>query len=126
MVLPFVILSYGDFNLHKKIFSCEIDGVHAIPIFTNIPYANLFMKEMNSHLKLLGDNRILCANVCDDNRYAYDIFVTLAALSDLKLVSIDPIPPGLNEDSITLKLLKRMKRDIPIDEFIEDIQSTLS
>lgn len=126
MKLPFIILSYGDFEENKKLFSYENEGVHILPIFSSPDIAQIFIRGMTRTLKELGDNRVLVPQVCSELRYAHSMLVTIATIaSDLTTIIFDPAPPG----SIDIHLsggnkLIQMKRGI--DEIIEEIQDELS
>lgn len=122
MKLPFIILSYGDFNTNKKIFSYEVKGVHSLPIFSDGAVAQLFVRKMNVELENFGDKRFLTINVCGDRNHAYNMFVTIASLSDVVSVIIDPVPPGVLDLNLNDSLLETVQKIVPIDEIIESLQ----
>lgn len=91
MKLPLIILSYGNFEDYKKLFSYEEDGVHILPLFTNADSAQKFIIRMTKTLRDFGDNRTLVPQLCSHAQHAYSMLVTISALMpDLTTVTFDP------------------------------------
>ncbi len=101
MHLPFVILSYGNWDAkNKKIFSYEHAGIHTLPIFTDIQAATQFATIMMTILRTnFADQRDLCPSVCSEPIAALHLFEALTAYCpDLMQITINPQPP-LNDNT---------------------------
>lgn len=83
-----MLISYGDFNKTKKLFSYDRFGVHTIPLFKDPEIANIFLEELS---KVCGskDKFKLCA--CNTKQQIKDTLdlITMVA-HDLEQIIIDP------------------------------------
>lgn len=117
MKIPFIVLSYGEFSKSHKIFSCETEGIHTLPIFFSPETASKFVPKMNAVLKEMGDDRELRTQVCNDLDQAIKMFETLSVhITDLKQVIIDPSPP--NSETSDIKLIDDIKT---MEEVLEEL-----
>lgn len=121
MKVPFIILSYGNFNTNRKIFSCEMSGVHSLPIFSDAAIAQLFVQKMNDDLRELGCKDMLVVNICDNKQYAYDMLVTISSFSDVTAIVVNPMPPNV----INISTEEIETQTIQIDEAISKLHSEL-
>lgn len=124
MLTPFIVLSYGNFNQSKKLFSIEMGGIHTLPIFTNPDIARKYVDRMTTVLKNFQDNRQLETQLCNDPKSAHAMLETIVTYySDLHQVIIDPSPPLDNEsyDASEIKIIENIK---DIHDVIEELQST--
>lgn len=106
-----IILSYGDYKTNKKIFSYEYNGAHLIPIFDDAKIADSFMQSIN--IAYTQSENKLIANICENPQHAYDMFVAISILSDVRYVINNPIIPD------------NLDNKIPIEEFIENLKLSI-
>lgn len=128
MKLPFIALSYGDFNENKKLFSYENEGVHTLPIFSDPSVAEMFIRGMSRALESVGDTRALVPQVCSDPKHAHSMFVTICTIApDMNTVAIDPAPPGALDINLAGagEGAVLIQQKVPIEEIIEDLQVEL-
>jgi len=130
MRIPIILLSYGDFQTSKKLFSYERHGVHSLPIFTDAGPAAHFASEMTKLLHKAGDGRQLQLQICAEPKKALGMFESIAAFCpDLLRVVIDPKPPTRQEDDNGITDLDSLQwvEDVrDIDDVIEQIQDWVS
>lgn len=84
-----ILISYGDFNTTKKIFSYDRYGIHTLPIFEDPAAAKDFLDILHANYDK-NTKFQLCH--CNDKQHLKDIIdlITIAA-ADLQQVIIDPI-----------------------------------
>ena len=129
MQIPFFMLSYDEFNKSKKLFSYERDGIHTMPVFTDISRAMQFAESMTQILQQqFKDKRALKIQSCDNPKRALDMFETIAVYCpDLMRVIIDSYPPVRNSDGLTdLKHLRWIEDFQDIDDVIQQLQDWVS
>lgn len=115
MKLPFMVLSYGNFEDHHKLLSCDFRGDHCLPVFTNPEFVKEYSDGMHQIMMESGDFRKLVPQVCEDSDSAYNLLLTVSTTSDdLAYVLIDPPSP-------IDKLGLAVKKDIDevIHEFLD-------
>ncbi len=130
MNIPFIILSYSDFNKHKKLFSYELNGINTLPIFTNLHRASVFATTMSDVLAAeFCDDRLLEPQICSDPIHALHMFETIVIYhNDLMRIIIDPHSPirddtKCDNDSTTLVWVEHFE---DIDDVVEQLQSIVS
>lgn len=129
MQIPFIVLSYGVFQKSKKLFSYERDGIHVLPVFTDMARATKFAQEMSQILRYhFRDKRNLQTQICGDPKMALQMFETITAYCpDLMQVIIDPRPPVRdNEEQIDIKNLSLIEHLQDIDDVLEQLQDWAS
>lgn len=115
MQLPFMMLSYGDFSITKKLFWYETDETHLLPLFTDSEAAAKFVDGMQK-VPMKNNNKLeLRVQVCDNIKSAIAIFTTIITiLPSLQTIIVNPV---LGEESGDIK---------NIGEVIYSFQTALS
>jgi hypothetical protein len=110
-----MLISYGDFNITKKLFSYDRFGSHTLPIFTDAVAANEFMQHIIDLYKTKKDIRL---NYCAEKKHLINtIELIIIAARDLKQVIIDPkFLEGNTPD--TVRIGEQVK---DILEFLEEL-----
>lgn len=84
-----ILISYGDFNKTKKLFSYDRFGLHTLPLFKDAIAANEFLTNVLNLYKSKKDFRL---NYCENTKQMITILnlITMAT-HDLNQVIIDPV-----------------------------------
>lgn len=84
-----ILISYGDFNKTKKLFSYDRFGLHTLPLFKDAIAANEFLTNILNLYKSKKDFRL---NYCENTKQMITILnlITMAT-HDLNQVIIDPV-----------------------------------
>ena len=112
-----ILISYGDFNKTKKLFSYDRFGLHTLPLFKDAIVANEFLTNVLSLYKTKKDFRL---NYCESNKQIITILnlVTMAT-HDLNQVIIDPVfAEGNTPDRIRI-----CENVMQVEDFIDSISS---
>jgi hypothetical protein len=122
MKIPFTVLSYDDFSESKKLYSYEKDGVHYLPVFTNLNHANIFAKSMQKELSKLGDLRELKCQVCSVKEYAIDMFTTIGLmLVPPPIIIINPARLDINLGQIASEAVHLLEVKKSIADVLEEL-----
>lgn len=89
-----MVISYGDFIENKKLFSYEYNGVHTLPIFTDILKAHAFATAVNE----TDIEPKLMVQLCNDAKNAYQMFGVISVYSDIQQVVINSTAPVRNDN----------------------------
>jgi hypothetical protein len=119
--LPVIVLSYNDFVESKKLFSFERNGEYLLPIFTDVESAVIFQKGMHELMEKLGDNRRLMPQVCQEKKYAIDMFYTIGTVNKHIAVVINPESPTESNDLPKVETKEKMTTIPDLLESLHDL-----
>ena len=120
MKMPFMVVSYGDFTKTKKLFSYDRNGVHILPLFTDVAKAHSFISAMN---EALGESLIM--QLCSDVEKAYQMFGAISVYADIQLVTINPIAPIRNDDLTIPTKFSLIEETKQLDEIMNELHDQL-
>lgn len=88
MTNSWILISYGEFNKTKKLFSYDRFGVHTLPLFEDPAIAKVFIDKLHDMYKAKSKFQ-LC--YCTNKQHLKDILdlITIASW-DLNQIIIDP------------------------------------
>ena len=100
---PIILLSYGDFISEKKLFSCDMDDIYTLPIFTDLEIAERYRLCMMSFMKdEFDDNRELRLQYSVNPKIALEMFEVLIMQGGIQNIVINPSP--IYGESTTLSM----------------------
>ena len=110
-----MLISYGDFNITKKLFSYDRFGSHTLPIFTDAVAANEFMQHLIDLYKNKKDIRL--NYFAEKKALINTLELIIIAAKDLKQVIIDPIfLDGNTPDTVRIG-----EKVIDIHDFLDEL-----
>lgn len=88
MVDSWMLISYGNFEKTKKLFSYDRFGIHTLPIFEDAMIANEFMENLS---ELYRKEKKFTLNYCENKKKLIDIIDLITIVTyDLDQIIIDP------------------------------------
>ena len=88
MADSWMLISYGNFEKTKKLFSYDRFGIHTLPIFEDPMIANEFMESLS---ELYRKEKKFTLNYCESKQKLIDIIDLITIVTyDLEQVIVDP------------------------------------
>lgn len=121
MNIPFLILSYGDFQQTKRLFSTEEDGVQMFPIFHNHELAARYVDKMNKAMSLPMEE-LLTIQICTERKHALHLLEAILTYGNIIYVIYDPTPPAIDDEKCNAKDIQIARNIVQIDEIIGSLR----
>ena len=115
-----ILISHGDFNKTKKLFSYDRFGTHTLPVFKDAITANEFLQHV---LDLYKQKKGYQLNYCENSKKLSDVLTLVCmAAKDLKNVIIDP----LFAEGNTPETIRITENVVDLYEFITQLNALKS
>ncbi len=118
-----MLLTYGQPAKDQPIslFSIEKNGIHTMPLFTDLNCAMQYGKAMSKILQKQEDNRNLNIQVCTNPKLAVELFETITVYQpDLMKITVNPATKKIKSK------IRRQISNVDIDDFLNQLREIAS
>ena len=117
-----MFLSYGDFNINKRLFSYDRDGHTILPMFTEPGTADVFCNEMNEYFNDQPNDSRLMIQICYEPKHALNLMQAIAICAPhLENIVVNP-----NALGACLNGSRLLEFSISVESFIDYLQNSVS